>query len=382
MYAESLVSRYRDINIRVLADITKPEQDSPNTVQLTIVRLWSRDMDGNEIVARLINEMIIFKPDVIHIHFNLITFGGFIKSHNVLKQIFEFASNAKIKTMVTLHSVVHKPLRRAILDVLNIELHTDLFEFIPRAFFDRYLKMILRSADCIVIPSIPAYDYVCRINNTGNAKIYCIPLGFEPLNPLKRVSENPINGKLNISFVGTLTYYKGVDTLLRAFARISNKFPSAQLIIFGRSITRGKEDFKYLSKLYKIVRKEHLESNCKIDIKFHTEEEIISLLCRSEIIVFPFRDDGILSMSASPYLAFDTGSKVIVTDVPRLYDFSRIDGFTVSKSGKVEILSDTIIKLIESHDKRGKLSSDRARSHLLDKVSEDYYKIISALCST
>lgn len=82
-------------------------------------------------------------------------------------------------------------------------------------------------------------------------KIIVIPNGVDCT--IKKVNANPLRKEFThgdvplVSYVGRLDKYKGIDVLIRAFARLKNEFPDAVLVIAGQDEGIGK-DLKRLAK--------------------------------------------------------------------------------------------------------------------------------------
>ncbi|EQD54470.1 glycosyl transferase group 1 [mine drainage metagenome] len=381
MYAEHWAKDHKEIKILALADYSSENRFNVDTVDnLHVERVWSRTMSRNQIVNIIKNKVETFAPDIVHLHYNYFTFGGMMKSHMVLNDILELVSGKNIKSLITLHSVVYKPLSRIITDMLYTHIYTDKFEFMFRGLFNRTLRLTLFKANAVVTPSISAYDYVHKLRINKTYSIFYIPLGYEFSAKIPYVN-NLSSSRINISFIGTLSPYKGVDLLIKSFVMINNTKENVDLTIYGNPVTKARKDDKYLRRLYGLVKSNQLEGVCHIEPRFHDYDELMSLIFKSNIIVFPFKDDGILSMSASPYLALNTTSKIVVTDSPRLSDFTGIGEVDIAKSGSVESLTNSILKAIEKLDAVRVTSQSFLQRHDVKTVSEQYYDLLMKLYS-
>lgn len=382
MYAEHWAKNHKEIEILILADHSSEASFNVDTIgNLHVERVWSRVMSRGQVVNIIKNKIETFGPDIVHIHYNYLTFGGVIKSHMILDDIFKIVSRKNIKSLITLHSIIYKPLRRVITDMKYTYIYTDKFEFLFRGLFNRTLKLALFNANAVVVPSISAYDYINKLRTNKTFSLFYIPLGYEFSAKIPFLNQNLSSSRINISFIGTLSPYKGVDLLIKSFAMVNSTKENVDLTIYGNPVTKAKKDDKYLRRIYKLVKLNRLEGVCRIEPRSHDHEEIRSLIFKSNIIVFPFRDDGILSMSASPYLALNATSKIVITDSPRLRDFADMGEVEIAKSGNVESLTSSILKATEKLDGARKTPEIFMQRHDIRNISEQYYDLLVKLCS-
>jgi glycosyltransferase involved in cell wall biosynthesis len=93
-----------------------------------------------------------------------------------------------------------------------------------------------------------------------------------------------IKRKKQIIAVGSVYERKGYDILLKAFARVADKYPAYNLKIAGRIASHH-----YLKKLYSIIRKNKLKDR----VEFLGErKDIPELLNESELFVLSSRSEG------------------------------------------------------------------------------------------
>jgi len=93
-----------------------------------------------------------------------------------------------------------------------------------------------------------------------------------------------IDGRI-ISYIGRIHPTKGVDSLIKAFAKIIKELSDVILVVAGTGYK------KYLKKCIRIAKKLNLENKIKF-IGFINEEDKIALIDASDIIVLPTKHYG------------------------------------------------------------------------------------------
>ena len=85
-----------------------------------------------------------------------------------------------------------------------------------------------------------------------------------------------------ITYVGRLDKYKGIDTLIEAFAKLKKDFPSAALVISGRDEGIGK-DLRQLAESFGVAP----------IFTFHPSDKMSELYSASDVVVLPSRYEGL-----------------------------------------------------------------------------------------
>lgn len=105
-------------------------------------------------------------------------------------------------------------------------------------------------------------------------------------------------------FFGNIRPYKGLDILLRAFAKIEDK--KVKLIVAGNPM----QDWNYYQKIIDDLK---LSNRIKLFLKYLPEDELAELLQFSDIVVFPYIHFD--ASSGAVALASSFGKNIVVTDV-------------------------------------------------------------------
>jgi glycosyltransferase involved in cell wall biosynthesis len=191
-------------------------------------------------------------------------------------------------------------------------------------------------------------------------KIEIIPLSnphSSEIRPYKRKEE------INILFVGRLVEVKGVPVLIKAFAKVSEKYPSSKLLIVG--------DGPQKSELVKLVQELKLDK--KIHFKgFLIGQPLLEIYEQAMIFVLPSiitktgetEGLGVVLIEALSYGIPVIGSKV--GGIPDII----IDGKTglLFEPGDHEDLAKKIILLIENPELRQRLVEE-GQKHILENFS-------------
>jgi glycosyltransferase involved in cell wall biosynthesis len=128
----------------------------------------------------------------------------------------------------------------------------------------------------------------------------------------------------SIMFFGHLRPMKGIENLLQAFRLLLNMNQNAKLLIVGSPHAHDKSG--YLANLRHLVQQQGLDDRVRLE-SFVSEEELTGLISTSQIIVFPYLDDGFIEASGAIARMMDYGKPVVCTNIPKFkgefYDQSR-----------------------------------------------------------
>lgn len=146
-------------------------------------------------------------PDVVHVH-------GLWRLY--LSQAARFAHRRGVPVIVSTHGMLHAPARRQRAALKQME--GWLFQ-----------DGVLRHARCL---HATADDEADEIRKLGfNTPIAVIPWGVEL--PDSSSAPHATSAQPVVLFLGRIHPTKGLDTLLRAWARVCGRFPSARLTLAG-----------------------------------------------------------------------------------------------------------------------------------------------------
>jgi glycosyltransferase involved in cell wall biosynthesis len=158
----------------------------------------------------------------------------------------------------------------------------------------------------------------------------------------------PYNKKI-LLFFGYIRPYKGIDILIKAFSRITNKVDNILLLIVGQPWNDN------WTKYEKLITRKNLNNKINTDIGFVPESEINYYFYASDLVIFPYKH--LDTHGGVPAIAIAYKKPLIVTDVGGLPEFVK-DKIAIVKPNNPQILAERIIHIINDEKLRKKLSKD------------------------
>ncbi len=199
-------------------------------------------------------------------------------------------------------------------------------------------------------------------------KIIIIPNGID----LKQYDIQNKETENQVIFIGRLVFYKNVETILEAFAKVVQKIPNSTLVIVGDGPLKPSLEQKAES--LKISNKIKFTGNIP-------DSEKIDLLSRSRVLLNPSLVEGFGIVVLE---AFACRKPVLVSDTKPLSDLvtNSTDGFIIPShdtdawAGKIiQLLSNP--ELCDTMGKKGRIkASDYSISKLSDKMLELYHSLV------
>ncbi|MDP3034265.1 MAG: glycosyltransferase family 4 protein [Methanobacteriaceae archaeon] len=230
--------------------------------------------------------------------------------------------------------------------------------------YDKTLgPLIVRGSKFTIGISKASEDFLKKL---GSKKSFIIPNCVDTTNFCEKQShlKNSLNINKNstiITFVGRLTYPKGVQDLIQAFYILKQKKLDLKLLIVG--------DGTYLSKLQKLA-----DNNPNI-IFLGKRNDIPEILNITDIFVNPSHYEG---LPTSVLEAASVGVPIVATNVGGTKEmFIKEMGYLVDEKDPNGLAS-SIKKIIEN---KSKVNSQMSREHILknycwQKKSEEFIQII------
>ena len=384
-YAEGITKREPTIEITVIAVSESKENHSVKYAENLFVNYGlTQHSSFSSITNKILVSIENVKPDIVHLFYNYVTFGSVLKSLRVLRFISNICNEKGIKHYLTLHSIIVDPVKRllseyGILDSLGTQFQK-IFSLLSRF----HLRNIKNNWDEIILPSVSEFEYFKSIlNKEESVKIHYIPLGFE-FGEIRHLipKEIPDDKKrvTRILFFGAIAPYKGVHDLIETVAILNKEIGGVNLSIIGRATLRGKEDLRYFNKLLHMVKKLKIDNVCSIRNEWLSQESIILYLQSSDLIVFPTIDDGTLSLLSSPYIALLTKKRILMTNVPRMYDYRNIKDIIFCKPGPKNLFTTINTQIV--HSKTHEVDyNDGCEAHEMTHIIEQYLELYLGDCS-
>jgi glycosyltransferase involved in cell wall biosynthesis len=156
-------------------------------------------------------------------------------------------------------------------------------------------------------------------------------------------------GKKKVLFLGVLKPYKGVDILLRAFARLPEEVAKDAILQIVGYPKMPTEPLKALA------RELGVEGRVFWDLRFVDEAEVAAYFAQADIVVLPYRridQSGVLMIA----LAF--GKPIVASRVGGFAETIQdgVHGFLV-EPGNVESLAQALTRLLSDDELRARMAS-------------------------
>ncbi len=207
----------------------------------------------------------------------------------------------------------------------------------------RYARKLYKKANLLMVPSGATGDIFDWKHITTEKVI--LPLGIDTKMFKPTKDKDAIRYKLGlkksdiiIGFVGRIAHEKNLQTLVRAYIRIKEKYPNLKLIIVGDGVSELKSKF----------------ARVKGVILTGSKQNVNEYLQAFDMYVIPSLTE---TTSLSTLEAMASGVPVIVTPVGdmRYYIQNEVNGLKFKKEDSYD-LSLKLIKLIEDEKLRKKLA--------------------------
>ncbi len=142
-----------------------------------------------------------------------------------------------------------------------------------------------------------------------------------------------------VAYLGRLEPYKNVDVMLRAMARLADRFPSAEILVIGRGSARARLE---------ALTQELGLAGRTVFTGFVSDKERDALLAEARVCVCPSTKEG---WGLTVIEANALGVPVVATDAPGLRD-SVLDGETgfLAPHGDVQSFANRIGELLSNDD--------------------------------
>lgn len=238
------------------------------------------------------------------------------------------------------------------------------------SFFERRIPRVYAATPISVVSESTKQE--CIALGLPPSNLHVIYNGIEPTEFPMRVAEKA--AVPTVVYFGRLKRYKSVDHVVRAFVRVREVIPDAQLEIIGRG-----DDLPLLEELV-------VNLNLGESVSFRgwvSGEEKIELLSRAHVVVNPSIKEGwgITNMEANA-----CGTPVISADVPGLRD-SVSNGVSgvLYPYGNIEQLADTITRVLTDAELRMRLSEGAvhwASSFTWDRSAQEMLSLCERTIST
>lgn len=174
----------------------------------------------------------------------------------------------------------------------------------------------------------------------GRENVFVVPMG---INRLPRPRKNKLYD--SVLFFGFMSPYKGVEYLVRAFARALGAVPDARLIINGPVNETHPVEVKYRDEIAALIDELGIKDVTDFEPRYTERGKLPDIA--SNIVVFPYAGHYSAGQSAAILDSIAAGKAVIATKIPGIFERIRdgVNGLVVEPENVVA-LSDAIVRLL------------------------------------
>lgn len=307
------------INLIVLSektdDIIEKDEDF-------VYRCWERNDFNYKKILSIIKRN---KINVVHIEFTAFIFKN---KNNFLRLLIELHKR-KIKVILSLH--------------------------VLRSYLDEH---VCKLADYIIVHNPALKRFIPHHKKYGNKIIY-LNLG------IPKIKNSFINNKFNkimkskkvISTFGFVAPYKNFPLIIKAINLIKKKIPSILLLFLISNHPKFSKIFteKEYNKMLNLIEKYKLNNNVYINKGYLDDNELFSLLKKSDILL-SYSNTSYLTQSGSAKLLISTLKPVIVNDTLFFGDMDK--GVIKAKPNDHKDLAKKIINIIKDKNLQNRLKKE------------------------
>lgn len=146
---------------------------------------------------------------------------------------------------------------------------------------------------------------------------------------------------------GVLRPYKGVEFLLRSWAKVQKNLPKACLVVAGYAAQA------YAQQLRSLCRDLEIGGTVEFRFRFLPEEELHTLIAATDVLVYPYRN---ITQSGALFAGMNAGKAIVATRVGGLTEVLRDErtGCLV-EYGDHDQLAERLSSLLRNPEKRARL---------------------------
>lgn len=319
----------RKENIFVIAMDDIPEgYDYPEIVKIEIRAEMIKDY------KRAADYINISAADIVIIQHEFGIFGGEAGSY-----LIELLEALKKPVITTLHTILDKPAPE----------------------YSYVMKQLINNSEKLVVMSHRGRQMLHDIYNVPFDKAVYLPHGIPDIpfiDPNYYKDEFGLEGKYTILTFGLLSPGKGIENMIKAMARIVDKFPNAVYIVLGATHPHIKRRYgeQYRNELIRLAKDLNVQENVIFINKFVEFEELCKWIALADVYVTPYLNR---QQIVSGTLSYAVGAGKAVVSTPYWY--------------AEELLAEQRGILVECKDDKGlaeavcKLLSDDVYRHRIRK---------------
>jgi glycosyltransferase involved in cell wall biosynthesis len=270
-YAEALARRGDDVDVLVLKDPDRPDNDELKGVR--IYRLQTRVLNESSPITYLIKLLLFMGRSAARLAWN--------------------CRNGRYD-VIHVHSVPDFEIFAAIIPkLIGSKIVLDIHDLVPDLYASKFNKqkdsLIFKMLVLVEKLSIAFSDHVIIANhlwyNTLLSRSVCaekctVVLNYPDISIFGKIPRTRDDGKFVMIYPGSLNWHQGLDVAIIAFSKIAGKYPQAEFHIYGS----GKEE----NGLIDLVKKLRMEEKVMF-MGSRTMEGIAEAIANADVGIVPKR---------------------------------------------------------------------------------------------
>ncbi len=262
--------------------------------------IWTSHFYPLQIAGKIAED----KPDLVHIQFELNTFGPFYTSVLILP-LLALLKLMRRKTLTTVHTAIP---RICFAPVFTESIIPPTFRVLhmPAVLYEVCLSMVYSFvgwfSDALIVHTTVQKKYLISDYHVNERSIFVIPQGVDYATPVidygkVQLWKKKFNEKKIVLYFGTITPIKGLEWLIRSFSRLLNLYPESMLVVVGGLNPYYRE---YFSRMVGLI--EALGLKKKVFLSGWLDpRELNALFSLASVVVFsqvfPHASSGTLAMA-------------------------------------------------------------------------------------
>lgn len=327
-------------------------------------RVWTSNFYPLQIASEIAKD----KPDLVHIQFELNTFGPFYNSVLILP-LLVLLKIMRRKVLLTVHTIMP---RHCFTGAFTESMIPSMFKVlhIPAIFYEIFLSVIFSFvgwfSDALIVHTTSQKRYLVTDYHINERDIFVIPQGVDYTAPAidygkVQLWKKKLNGKKIILSFGTVTPIKGLEWLIRSFSRLLNLYSECVLVAVGGLNPYYKD---YFDRLARLVNALGLKKKV-LFVGWLDSGELNALFSLASVVifshVFPHASSGTLAMAKKHR------KKVVASNFEILKEqLSGYDGVIFVSPQDEKSLAEAMLSALSSS------KESRSRNNVVHTDSWDY----------
>ncbi len=282
------------------------------------------------------------------------------------ENILNFVKNVKKPKIITLHTVLPQPDKKAKQVTIDV----------------------LKHVDAIVVLTAQAKDILIDTYDIDSHKINIIPHGIHPVNfslPQKHKAKLKLKGKTILSTFGLLSRGKGIEYVIESLPPVVKKYPNLLYLVIGEThpVVRREEGESYRRQLMNLVRDLNLTDNVRFYDRYLSLNEIIQSLLATDVYVSTSLNPN-QTVSGTLSYALGTGRAVVSTAFSQAKESITPDMGLIVDIKSPKSYTQAFLELLEDKEKRQTMhfqAFSKTRNMLWSNVAISYMNLFSSLVS-